>query len=156
MKKNTFELKSGLAQMLKGGVIMDVMNVEQARIAEEAGAVAVMALERIPSLIRQHGGVARMSDPAMITRLNATPNDRPIISLTTGEVAWVNAPPIVKISRIPKPTYMPAKQEAIKYLPLPHFSKFSLFWDAVASLPISSLYTRPPPSLFFISRQYFD
>lgn len=71
MKKNTFELKSGLAQMLKGGVIMDVMNVEQAKIAEEAGAVAVMALERIPSQIRRDGGVARMSDPQMIREIKA-------------------------------------------------------------------------------------
>lgn len=62
----TFGVKSGLAQMLKGGVIMDVMNVEQAKVAEEAGAVAVMALERIPSLIRSQGGIARMSDPTMI------------------------------------------------------------------------------------------
>jgi pyridoxal 5'-phosphate synthase pdxS subunit len=69
MEKNTFELKSGLAQMLKGGVIMDVMNVEQAKIAENAGAVAVMALERIPSQIRKDGGVARMSDPTMITEI---------------------------------------------------------------------------------------
>ena len=53
-------------QMLKGGVIMDVVNVEQARIAEEAGAVAVMALERVPADIRKDGGVARMSDPTMI------------------------------------------------------------------------------------------
>lgn len=59
-------LKTGLAEMLKGGVIMDVMNVEQAKIAVQAGAVAVMALERIPSLIRSQGGVARMSDPQMI------------------------------------------------------------------------------------------
>jgi pyridoxal 5'-phosphate synthase pdxS subunit len=66
ISKNTFELKSGLAQMMKSGVIMDVMNVEQAKIAEEAGAVAVMALERIPSLIRKDGGVARASDPNMI------------------------------------------------------------------------------------------
>ena len=69
MKKNTFQLKSGLAQMLKGGVIMDVMNVEQAIIAEKAGAVAVMALERIPSQIRKDGGVARMSDPKMIQEI---------------------------------------------------------------------------------------
>ena len=69
VKKNTFELKSGLAQMLKGGVIMDVMSVEQAKIAEEAGAVAVMALERIPSVIRREGGVARMSDPKMIKEI---------------------------------------------------------------------------------------
>jgi pyridoxal 5'-phosphate synthase pdxS subunit len=62
----TATVKQGLAQMLKGGVIMDVMNVEQAIIAEKAGAVAVMALERIPADIRSDGGVARMSDPKMI------------------------------------------------------------------------------------------
>jgi len=62
----TFAVKSGLAQMLKGGVIMDVVNAEQARIAEEAGAVAVMALERVPADIRADGGIARMSDPVMI------------------------------------------------------------------------------------------
>jgi len=66
IEKNTFELKRGLAQMLKGGVIMDVVNAEQAKIAEDAGAVAVMALERVPSDIRKDGGVARMSDPKMI------------------------------------------------------------------------------------------
>ncbi|KAF0737118.1 hypothetical protein Ae201684_006922 [Aphanomyces euteiches] len=64
--EGTFLVKAGLAKMLKGGVIMDVTNVEQARIAEEAGAVAVMALERIPADIRADGGVARMSDPQMI------------------------------------------------------------------------------------------
>jgi pyridoxal 5'-phosphate synthase pdxS subunit len=62
----TFALKKGLAQMLKGGVIMDVVTPEQAKIAEDAGAAAVMALERIPADIRAHGGVARMSDPDMI------------------------------------------------------------------------------------------
>ena len=66
-----FRLKVGLAEMLKGGVIMDVMNAEQAEIAQEAGAAAVMALERIPSQIRKHGGVARMSDPSMIRRIQA-------------------------------------------------------------------------------------
>jgi pyridoxal 5'-phosphate synthase pdxS subunit len=64
-----YELNVQLAQMLKGGVIMDVTNVEQAKIAEEAGAVAVMALERVPSDIRRDGGVARMSDPAMIAEI---------------------------------------------------------------------------------------
>jgi pyridoxal 5'-phosphate synthase pdxS subunit len=63
----TFRVKSGMAQMLKGGVIMDVVNAEQAKVAEEAGAVAVMALERVPADIRSQGGVARMSDPEMIT-----------------------------------------------------------------------------------------
>jgi pyridoxal 5'-phosphate synthase pdxS subunit len=62
----TFRLKTGLAEMLKGGVIMDVVTPEEAKIAEDAGAVAVMALERVPSDIRRDGGVARMSDPAMI------------------------------------------------------------------------------------------
>ena len=62
----TWRVKAGLAQMLKGGVIMDVVNAEQAKIAENAGAVAVMALERVPSDIRAAGGVARMSDPQMI------------------------------------------------------------------------------------------
>src|SRR5512142_1833448 len=65
----TFTVKKGLAQMLKGGVIMDVVTPEHAVIAEEAGAVAVMALERVPADIRAHGGVARMSDPELITRI---------------------------------------------------------------------------------------
>lgn len=65
----TWETKTGLAQMLKGGVIMDVINAEQAKIAEEAGACAVMALERVPSDIRATGGVARMSDPKMIKEI---------------------------------------------------------------------------------------
>ncbi len=68
-KVGTFTVKKGLAQMLKGGVIMDVVTVEHARIAEEAGAVAVMALERVPADIRAHGGVARMSDPALIQEI---------------------------------------------------------------------------------------
>lgn len=69
MEKGTFTVKAGLAQMLKGGVIMDVTNPEQAKIAEKAGAVAVMALERVPADIRAQGGVARMSDPLMIKEI---------------------------------------------------------------------------------------
>jgi pyridoxal 5'-phosphate synthase pdxS subunit len=65
----TLRLKVGLAEMLKGGVIMDVMNVEQARIAEEAGAVSVMALERVPAMIRAEGGVARMASPKLIKQI---------------------------------------------------------------------------------------
>lgn len=72
MKKGTFAVKSGLAEMLKGGVIMDVVNAEQAKIAEEGGAVAVMALERVPADIRASGGVARMADPARIKEIMAT------------------------------------------------------------------------------------
>lgn len=66
MNKDSFAVKVGLAEMLKGGVIMDVTNKEQAKIAEDAGACAVMALERIPADIRRDGGIARMSDPEMI------------------------------------------------------------------------------------------
>jgi len=66
MERGTWTVKAGLAQMLKGGVIMDVINAEQAKIAEEAGACAVMALERVPADIRATGGVARMADPEVI------------------------------------------------------------------------------------------
>ena len=71
MEQNRQELNRNLAQMLKGGVIMDVTTPEQARIAEEAGACAVMALERIPADIRAAGGVSRMSDPKMIKGIQA-------------------------------------------------------------------------------------
>eukprot|EP01147_Barroeca_monosierra_P010195 gene10195-2353_t len=70
-KTGTFTVKNGLAQMLKGGVIMDVVNPEQAKIAERSGACAVMALERVPADIRKDGGVARMSDPKMIKEIKA-------------------------------------------------------------------------------------
>ena len=69
MDQGTWLVKTGLAQMLKGGVIMDVVDAEQAKIAEDAGACAVMALERVPSDIRKDGGVARMSDPSMIEEI---------------------------------------------------------------------------------------
>ncbi|MGC9364109.1 MAG: pyridoxal 5'-phosphate synthase lyase subunit PdxS [Fidelibacterota bacterium] len=72
MNKGSFEVKVGLAEMLKGGVIMDVTTPEQAKIAEDAGAVAVMALERIPADIRAHGGIARMSRPAVIKAIQET------------------------------------------------------------------------------------
>ena len=69
VERGTFAVKAGLAQMLKGGVIMDVVTADQARIAEEAGACAVMALERVPADIRKDGGVARMSDPRLIKEI---------------------------------------------------------------------------------------
>jgi pyridoxal 5'-phosphate synthase pdxS subunit len=71
-KTGTLTLKTGLAEMLKGGVIMDVTNPDQAKIAEDAGAVAVMALERVPADIRRDGGVARMADPEIVTRIMDT------------------------------------------------------------------------------------
>src|ERR1041384_8008574 len=67
----TYPVKRGLAEMLKGGVIMDVVTPQQAKIAEDAGACAVMALERVPADIRRDGGVARMSDPEMIEAIKA-------------------------------------------------------------------------------------
>ncbi|OFW62540.1 MAG: pyridoxal biosynthesis lyase PdxS [Actinobacteria bacterium RBG_19FT_COMBO_36_27] len=72
MEKGTLKVKAGLAQMLKGGVIMDVTSPEQAKIAEEAGAVSVMALEKIPADIRAEGGVARMTDPEIILKIMDT------------------------------------------------------------------------------------
>src|SRR3984957_1789799 len=72
MTTGTFTVKRGLADMLRGGVIMDVVNAEQAKIAEDDGAVAVMALERVPADIRAQGGVARMSDPALIEGIQQT------------------------------------------------------------------------------------
>src|SRR5688500_12284871 len=68
-ERATFRVKTGLAEMLKGGVIMDVVNADQAKIAEDAGACAVMALERVPADIRADGGVARMSDPDLILKI---------------------------------------------------------------------------------------
>src|SRR5680860_66262 len=72
MEKGTLKVKVGLAEMLKGGVIMDVTTPEQAKIAQEAGAVSVMALERIPADIRAEGGVARMTDPEIILKIMDT------------------------------------------------------------------------------------
>ncbi|MBL8235170.1 MAG: pyridoxal 5'-phosphate synthase lyase subunit PdxS, partial [Bryobacterales bacterium] len=71
-RAKTWREKVGLAEMLKGGVIMDVVNADHAKIAEEAGAVAVMALERVPADIRRDGGVARMSDPELIQQIQAS------------------------------------------------------------------------------------
>ena len=86
----TFRVKAGLAEMLKGGVIMDVVDAEQAKIAEDAGAAAVMALERVPADIRRDGGVARMSDPAMIKAIQETvtiPMQAPVESLNAAVTA---------------------------------------------------------------------
>ena len=76
----TLKVKTGLAEMLKGGVIMDVVDADQARVAEEAGACAVMALERVPADIRAQGGVARMSDPRRIQEIQEAVSI-PVLSL---------------------------------------------------------------------------
>jgi pyridoxal 5'-phosphate synthase pdxS subunit len=85
--KGTFTVKSDLAKMLKGGVIMDVTNAEQARIAEKAGAVAVMALERVPADIRAQGGVARMSDPKLIKEIQAAVSIPVMAKIRIGHIA---------------------------------------------------------------------
>ena len=85
MERNT--LNKNLAQMLKGGVIMDVTNPEQAEIAQKAGAVAVMALERVPSDIRKQGGVARMSDPKMIKEIQAAVSIPVMAKVRIGHIA---------------------------------------------------------------------
>ena len=75
----TVLVKEGMAQMLKGGIIMDVVTAEQARVAEEAGACAVMALERVPADIRREGGVARMTDPKVVAPLSKKRNLIPVV-----------------------------------------------------------------------------
>ena len=94
----------GLAQMLKGGVIMDVTNVEEARIAEEAGAVAVMALERVPADIRRDGGVARMSDPGMVTAIKNVSSASRIPALGNSSLhGGANALPMPRSPDEPQP-----------------------------------------------------
>ena len=87
MEKNTFRLKSGLAEMLKGGVIMDVTTPEQAEIAQEAGACAVMALEKVPADIRRAGGVARMADPAVVKSIMAAVSIPVMAKVRIGHIA---------------------------------------------------------------------
>src|SRR3712207_9332661 len=83
----TFRVKSGLAEMLKGGVIMDVVTPEQAEVAEKAGAAAVMALERVPADTRRDGGVARMSDPSLIKAIQAAATTPVMATGRTGYLA---------------------------------------------------------------------
>ena len=87
MEKNSFRLKSGLAEMLKGGVIMDVTTPEQAVIAQEAGACAVMALEKVPADIRRAGGVARMADPAVVKSIMAAVSIPVMAKVRIGHIA---------------------------------------------------------------------
>ncbi len=91
MEKSTWEVKTGLAQMLKGGVIMDVVTPEQAKIAEEAGACAVMALERVPADIRATGGVARMADPLIIKAITETVSIPVMVKCRIGHFAEAQA-----------------------------------------------------------------
>jgi pyridoxal 5'-phosphate synthase pdxS subunit len=97
---NSLSVNKNLAQMLKGGVIMDVTNAEQARIAEQAGAVAVMALERVPSDIRAQGGVARMSDPKMIREIQAAVSIPVMAKVRIGHIAEAQILQALKIDFI--------------------------------------------------------
>lgn len=98
--KGTLQVKKNLAQMLKGGVIMDVTNAEQARIAEKAGAVAVMALERVPADIRAQGGVARMSDPKLMKEIQKAVSIPVMAKVRIGHVAEAQILEALKIDFI--------------------------------------------------------
>jgi len=98
--KGTSEINRNLAQMLKGGVIMDVTNADQARIAEKAGAVAVMALERVPADIRAQGGVARMSDPKLIKEIQAAVSIPVMAKVRIGHIAEAQILEALKIDFI--------------------------------------------------------
>ena len=123
----SLRLKIGLAEMLKGGVIMDVMSVEQARIAEESGATSVMALERVPAMIRAEGGVARMARPSLIkqiiqavsipvmakARIGHTAGHKSCKSWvsTTSTKAKCSRPPTRRITSTSTPSRLPSSAE---------------------------------------------
>jgi len=112
MQKGTFKIKSALAQMLKGGVIMDVVNAQQAKIAENAGAVAVMALERVPADIRAAGGVARMSDPSIIKEIQKTVTIPVMAKCRIGHFAEAQILEILKVDFIDESEVLtPADEE---------------------------------------------
>jgi pyridoxal 5'-phosphate synthase pdxS subunit len=112
MDKEGYELNVQLAQMLKGGVIMDVVSVEHAKIAEEAGAVAVMALERVPADIRSQGGVARMSDPGLIAEIKETVSIPVMAKVRIGHFAEAQVLEALKIDYIDESEVLtPADEE---------------------------------------------
>ncbi len=109
---DVFRLKVGLAEMLKGGVIMDVMNAEQAEIAQEAGASAVMALERIPSQIRKHGGVARMSDPSMIKKIQQSVDIPVMAKCRIGHIVEAQIPEALEVDFVDESEVLTPADEA--------------------------------------------
>lgn len=112
MEKGTFKVKSGLAQMLKGGVIMDVTNAEEAKIAEEAGGVAVMALEKVPADIRSGGGIARMADPIKIQEIMDTVSIPVMAKVRIGHFAEAQALEALKVDYIDESEVLtPADEE---------------------------------------------
>src|SRR5439155_479506 len=110
VETSTWATKKGLAQMLKGGVIMDVVTPDQSKIAEDAGAVAVMALERVPADIRAAGGVARMSDPPMIAGLMAAVTIPVMAKARTGHFAEAQALEALLVDSIAAPALQPGAQ----------------------------------------------
>ena len=111
-QQEQFRLKVGLAEMLKGGVIMDVSTPDQAEIAQEAGAAAVMALERIPALIRRDGGVARMSDPAMVRRIQSAVDIPVMAKCRIGHIAEAQILEVLEIDFIDESEVLtPADEE---------------------------------------------
>src|SRR5258706_6289009 len=110
--KEEFRLKVGLAEMLKGGVIMDVVNAEQARIAEDAGAVAVMALERVPADIRKEGGVARMSPVSKIREIQAAVSIPVMAKCRIGHLAEARVLEALKVDFIDESEVLTPADEA--------------------------------------------
>ena len=119
LSSKEFKVKVGLAEMLKGGVIMDVTNAEQAKIAEDAGAVAVMALERIPADIRAQGGVARMSDPLLIRDIQKTVSIPVMAKCRIGHIAEAQVLEALKIDFIDESEVLTPADEAF------HIDKFA-------------------------------
>ncbi len=119
LSSKEFKVKVGLAEMLKGGVIMDVTNAEQAKIAEDAGAVAVMALERIPADIRSQGGVARMSDPLLIREIQKTVSIPVMAKCRIGHIAEARVLEALKIDFIDESEVLTPADEAF------HIDKFA-------------------------------
>src|ERR1700754_2532371 len=111
-ERATFRVKTGLAEMLKGGVIMDVVTPEQARIAEEAGACAVMALERVPADIRRDGGVARMSDPTMIAGIQEAVTIPVMAKARIGHIAEAQVLQSLDVDYIDESEVLPPADEA--------------------------------------------
>src|ERR1700761_8156444 len=108
----TFTVKTGLAEMLKGGVIMDVVTPAQAKIAEDAGAAAVMALERVPADIRRDGGVARMSDPEMISGIQAAASLPVMAKARIGHFAEAQVLEALEVDYVDESEVLPPADEA--------------------------------------------
>ena len=139
-----YELNKNLAQMLKGGVIMDVVNAEQAIIAEKSGACAVMALEKVPSDIRKQGGVARMSDPKMIKEIQAAVSIPVMAKVRTIQIInWVSPTRAIPII-LPIISWTGLTDETITSTTLLVFSSMTPLITCDPNIK-TSIYIRNPP-----------